>query len=1263
MRRSLLGLVLVAQASWLGCSEEITGPTPAVEDVSEPLVCNEQLTTTIDLSGAELSPLALDAATGDPLLAIPDITLTRTKDLDGTAVTADPIELPNDPEDPAAARVSWTSAMSMSFDIYPELALDPGIYDVTVTNRNGHSATLEVAIAAVARPSITSVDPLLICNEQNDREISITGSSFVVLRDDAGDTYPTVTVGGEEIPVVSASGCIAIAQPDVDAEVCDALMATIPTTLTLLGDQDVVVTNPEPANCSSQDSAVVHLIAPPVIDSIEPKALCDTTQPSTMTVRGSGFLRIDNGSGGFTDPVVSVDTVPVTVTFDAGDCTPLVSDIVTGEVCTAFTMDVPQPSGFGLGDHTLVIANPDPAGCSDTIQFAVGSTPTITDLVAAKVCSEGDTFTVIGTGFIDGAEIVVDGTPIATTFTSSTELVGEIPPGFVAGAHPVTVSIAGSCESDPYDSLIVEDAPIVFYVDPPNIYNGVDFRITVWASGLKGTSPQITLRQTGTTNTFELANEVKTNTRVQGELTAGLAPGSYDVIVHDEPCDTEAIGVLTITDALTLTVSSIAPEFGVEGERTGVSVFSTPGDFQQTPRIYLNPVGGGAATEVQSIQWTGDPSRLEGVIPALPPGDYQVFVVNPDGAVGELMGQTFRVLASDNPPPEITELTPGQVINATNQSVAILGNDFPTDLANLAVQATCRDRNSNETVVVPGTITPVSATEVDTIWDLSGLANETICVVRLTNTAAGNGAFSDFSALSVVNSSGNLANFYATGIDMNQGRRALAGAAIRMNSQSRYVFAIGGDDGAATPVRTDTVEAVPLDPFGTITAGWSYQRNALPEPRAFFQSAVAGRYVYIAGGRIDGMTAAGDVDDQVLRAYLLDPAEAPVIDDLDLFDGDGTDPGLGAGLWSYRVAAVMDAGDPNNPGGESLASEPLVVRLPSLTNNAFLTLHWNHVAGAVSYRIYRTETVDGVAGTEVLLAEMPTMVDMSDVPLERQEFADHGTDTPDTAQTPMPLGSTGIWHSVGTLNTAREGAGIVVVPDPIDPTSYYLYVMGGRDSGGTALDSYERIEITASASSSQTLDGGGFVEVTGALTGGMGSGGRWNIGAVYMDAKKSTQIKAISDGPNDPTVYVYALAGVDGGGSTIAHTTAFLVDVADGVADADMVDGDGSLGTGSDENAPNNQFSGYGYVANHNYIHVMGGANSAPSTGGKEAFVDTTPPALSNWNAGTGLVPSTGGQYGGRYLCGVARESAFVFLLGGETPNSPAEETVEQTNF
>jgi hypothetical protein len=806
-------------------------------------------------------------------------------------------------------------------------------------------------------------------------------------------------------------------------------------------------------------------------------------------------------------------------------------------------------------------------------------------------------------------------------------------------------------------------------VDPPNIYNQIDMRITVWTTGVTGNAPTVGIRPTGTMDALTmLGNPIYNGTnRIFATLsTALVGPGDYDVVVIDDPCDSELINGLHVTATLGVHVSNVDPGFGLEGTTTGVTIESdiaTAGgldNFKKTPRVFFNPVAGGTATELRAVQWLDDPEKIVGVVPdTLTDGDYQVLVINPDGKVGLLSPKVFTVLDTLDPPPIITDLDPGLVRNTTSQDITILGESFPTVGSDLTVTATCRDPRdpnpaSTETPLTPVTVTPVSATQIDTTWDIANGLDGFVCIVRVANDA--NGSFVNFSAFSVTGSAGNLKPFFDSNRLMNEARRALAAATLRLNAQSRFLFAIGGDagDDSINPViRSSSVEAAPLDPFGAIIADFEIQRNALPETRAFTAATTIGRYVYLAGGRVGAM--AGTVDDKVLRAYLLDPSEAPIIDDLNLEQGDGT--GLDAGVWYYRVAAVMNDGvaagmpDPNNPGGEGLASDPLVVQLPALTNKVLLTLRWDHIPGAIKYRVYRTTAPNGISGEEVLLAEMNTINGGGGSPLPRQSFLDNGVDNTAETDTPMPVGSLGTWHQVGTLTTAREGAAIVAVPDPREPQTHYLYVIGGRTSAGAALDSYERIEITAAGPSSQTLAAGGMVPGTAVLPTSGGRGPRWQMGAVYFDSRKSTAIT------NSDDVFVYALPGITGSGQSVTRVTSLKVDIADGTDDGEGVDGDGSLSAAVDTVSPGPTYAGYGYVGNHNFIHLMGAQTGGPSQSGMETFITGSPPTLDPWDAGTDLVFA-------RYLHASAAESAFVFLLGGQNSATIfATKTVEQTNF
>ena len=84
-------------------------------------------------------------------------------------------------------------------------------------------------------------------------------------------------------------------------------------------------------------------------------------------------------------------------------------------------------------------------------------------------------------------------------------------------------------------------------------------------------------------------------------------------------------------------------------------------------------------------------------------------------------------------------------------------------------------------------------------------------------------------------------------------RRALSLVAGRPTSTSRYLYAIGGDNGVTGNAATigssvyDSVESASVDVFG-VMSGWAAQRNALPAPRTEAGAAQIGRFVYLLGG-------------------------------------------------------------------------------------------------------------------------------------------------------------------------------------------------------------------------------------------------------------------------------------------------------------------------------------------------------------------------------------------------------------------------------
>jgi hypothetical protein len=359
-------------------------------------------------------------------------------------------------------------------------------------------------------------------------------------------------------------------------------------------------------------------------------------------------------------------------------------------------------------------------------------------------------------------------------------------------------------------------------------------------------------------------------------------------------------------------------------------------------------------------------------------GAYDLIVVNPDRSVG-LLENAFLVTADNAPPPIVNTITPGSVVNAAGQQVTILGDHIRAP----EITATCA-LDDGRTMVVSGTGVSGGATSVGVTFNMGSLGGTGVCVVRVEND---DGTYADFSALAVTGPSRNLPPT-VNDQSMATPRRALVAAAGRVTRQARHLYAIGGDDGSAGGL-VSSVETAPVSLFGALDPFFTLP-GALPEGRSFAGGAVIGRFIYLVGGR----TAAGATT-SVRRAQILDPLAAPDVLDLDMVPGEGT--GLDPGLYYYRVAAVMAAADPSNPGGETLASDPFGVVVPPFPGKVRLTLFYRAVPGAASYRVYRTAMPGQLAGDVRLVGTVnaPTLqfsdagaVAQAGVPLPLPQYKD-----------------------------------------------------------------------------------------------------------------------------------------------------------------------------------------------------------------------------------------------------------------------------------
>lgn len=1240
-RRVALSWATTLALSSVACSHEVVSPELTLADAVPDLVCTEQLTTEITITGDGMRPMPTKALTPPTELVLPAISLDLTTDLSGKAASGT-VAIPDDPANAAASYVHWDAEQKMRFRVDPALALPTGLYDLTVTNPDKvHAATLKGALLAVPPPKATAISPDLFCDAQSDVEVTITGTGFLQV----GDQLPIFHFGDKDIPASSVSGCAPLPGKLDEGAVQSCTSATAKVTEGALapGSYAVTVTNPGPASCSSTEPISVVVVPPPSIGMLSASAICDAQSDQTLTLTGTGFLKIDGAL-----PTVTIGDKAFTPT-SAGGCTPVMGTFTEGvvETCTSLVITIPKDT-FPAGVYAVSVQNPPPADCKSTesITLKVNDPPVVTNVKPGSVCAGGSVLEIDGTGFVDTPTVELVGQNGEGTVGSTNTMVNADgtqittttgPGGVVGDTYDVVVTNPDGCtDKVPHKAVAIVPGPIVFYADPEVVYNGVNTRVTVYATTLTLPLPAdavtiVPTGQAGPVTVLTWSPVPNHPNRVQVVIPKDTPPGVYDLVMLDATgCTANLPMAIRVTADLTITLADVRPSFGWTNAETAVSIFRdkaapAPADkpFVTTPRGFLNPTNPQASDIAIPLESTAfvDDATLTAVVPkGQPVHEYDLIIVNPDGAVG-LLPDAFSVVADE--PPTISSVTPSSIVGATGQVVTVTGKGFNGSTITLE----CKDA-AGAALPAPGVVSGMATcdgmghcTQGATI-DASALPSGTICVLVLTNA---DGSFFEYSAIGVTNASLNL-SAPKKGTDLNVGRRALVAASGDATSAARFLYAIGGDGGAAMAnAPFDSIEVAPVDLFGNLGA-WRVQKAKLKSARSFAASATVGRYVYILGGS-DGATSLATAE----RAMILDPRESPQLDIDDIVPNMF---GLDAGYWFYRVSATFTAADPDNPGGESLASDEIILKVPAFANNKIqVVLSWSKPVDAqgtelpnvAGYRIYRTPTVNGASGGEVLLATVDAMT---------LKYTDDGTAVPG-AEPPLPLGSTGNPAALPTMAAARSGLAATAAfepsPDPTNKNKFYVYALFGLDGAGAALGSYEYLPVNIQPNGHQVVDPAWKQGSQASPT------GRWQLGAWLADSTVSSVIPF-------PDTYVYT------GGGRLANGT------LTGKVEAGKVAPGGDLGAWNDGPKDFSSTSaGYGVCGANDQLFVFGGANGSPSSGAKSATLVAPAPSLANnaWN-NEGLTMTDN-----RYLMGSAVQSAFIFLVAGQTGASPAGKSTE----
>jgi Leucine-rich repeat (LRR) protein len=313
---------------------------------------------------------------------------------------------------------------------------------LSTTGNVSGSATVSINPGSVpSPPTVTTLSPGSATAGSSGIELTVNGSNFVsgsVVRWIDSDRLTTFISSTQ-------------------------LRASIPASdLTVMGIASVTVFSPSGGGLSNGKIFFINHPTP-TITSLNPSTVIAGTTPGGfgLTVEGSNFVNTS---------VIQVNGSAVTTTYVSGAR-------LTGAI----------PIGLASSGRTysVTVYSPDAGGgrTSNASSYVVAYPgPTISSINPARIAAGSGAFTltVIGTGFFpdDGfgyTTVRWNGTPLATTFVSSTQLTATVPASYVVGSGIANISVftpSPGGGSSTNQTFTVNDSdtvpPIVTMTEPGN---------------------------------------------------------------------------------------------------------------------------------------------------------------------------------------------------------------------------------------------------------------------------------------------------------------------------------------------------------------------------------------------------------------------------------------------------------------------------------------------------------------------------------------------------------------------------------------------------------------------------------------------------------------------------------------------------------------------------------------------------------------------------------------------------------------------------
>jgi uncharacterized protein (TIGR03437 family) len=343
-----------------------------------------------------------------------------------------------------ALTTTFLNATQLMAAVPAALMQAAGLSGITVSNPGGTvSANITFTINPPA-PVVTGLSPGSASTGAAGFNLTVNGANFA-----AG-----ATVQWNGVPLatsfVSPAKLVAVVPANL---LTDALSAAIG------------VANPGGATSGAISNSVTFAIEspPPTINTVSPASATAGGAPFTLTVSGLNFAL---------NCVLRWNGTPLATTFVSGT-----------QVTGAVTADAIAVAGTAL----VTLVNPSGLVSNPASLAVVAPVPSISAIVpnSTPAGSAGLTLTVNGTNFLANSAVVWNGSPLAATRVSATQLTASVPANLLssAGVRSVNVTTPGAPDSNAAAFTIAPATPMA---PPPT---AISAAIVNAASGLSSIAP------------------------------------------------------------------------------------------------------------------------------------------------------------------------------------------------------------------------------------------------------------------------------------------------------------------------------------------------------------------------------------------------------------------------------------------------------------------------------------------------------------------------------------------------------------------------------------------------------------------------------------------------------------------------------------------------------------------------------------------------------------------------------------------------------